>query len=123
MQFVSYLNQLLLVWFRVHQVVFIVMLAAMMIFDFFLLEGWATFWPMIVWSLLFGIHFMIFRAQTVDDAWAEERLIFEVYRPWDTGHIDAIKRSPFGKSVYRTERGRIDKKNRPADTDGESRGR
>ena len=51
---------------------------------------------------------MIFRAQNVDDEWLEEKIIFDVYRPWDYGHIDQIKRNPFGKSIYRTEKGKVD---------------
>ena len=107
------LNRVLLRSYRAHQMVFIVAIAAMLVVDFFWLNGWATFWPMIVWSGLFGCHFMIFKAQTTTDQWVEQRVIFEVYRPWDTGHIEEIKNSPFGSSMYRTELGRVDKNGNP----------
>ena len=111
------LNRTLLLTFRLHQILFLVLLMVMMIVDFFFLEGWATFWPMIIWSAIFGIHFMIFRAQSVDDKWVRERLIFNIYRPWDTGHVEAIRERPFGKSIYRTEIGRIDEQGKPRNTD------
>ena len=79
----------------------------MMIVDFFFLTGWATFWIMIFWSMLFGIHFMIYRSQRVDEEWLEERMLFDVYRLWDYGHIEEIRKNPFGRSIYRTEDGRV----------------
>ena len=50
----------------------------------------------------------IFRAQAVDDEWLKEKMAFSVYRLWDYGHIREIKRNPFGRSIYRTEDGRLD---------------
>ena len=109
------LNRLLLSSYRPHQVVFILGFAAMLVIDMFWLQGWATFWVMICWSTVFGVHFMVHRAQTVDEHWVYERTVFEVYRPWDTGHIEEIKNSPFGKSIYRTELGRVDEKGDPVE--------
>ena len=57
---------------------------------------------------------MVFRSQTVDERWVQETDdLRDVQRPWDTGHIQDIKKSPFGKSIYRTELGRIDGEGRP----------
>lgn len=108
------LNRIVLAAYRWHQIGFLAGLAALIVIDIAFLEGWGTFWIMLSWSTVFGVHFMIFRAQTVDERWAHERMIFEVYRPWDTGHIEEIRNSPYGKSIYRTELGRIDKKGRDA---------
>jgi Ca2+/Na+ antiporter len=102
-------NKVLLAYYRLHQMAFMLGLAAMLVVDFFFLDGWATFWLMVAWSLLFGVHFMVFRSQAVDEEWVQERIIFEVYRPWDYGHIDEIKNNPYGLSPYRTELGRVDK--------------
>ncbi len=114
---IDWLNQVLLASYRWHQTLFVVGLGAMMVVDFFFLDGWATFWPTMAWCMIFGIHFMIFRSQMVDDEWARERLIFEVYRPWDTGHIEEIRNRPFGKSIYRTELGRVDRDKRSQKVD------
>jgi hypothetical protein len=84
-----------------------------MVVDFFYLEGWATFWLLAGWSLVFGVHFMVYQSQAVDEEWVREKIIFEVYRPWDHGHVDEIKNNPYGKSIYRTELGRVDKDGKP----------
>lgn len=106
-------NRFLLASFRWHQFVFILALAAMAVIDFVFLAGWATFWVMVSWSMAFGVHFMVFRSQVIDEAWFEERLIFDVLRPWDYGHIDDIKNDPHGRSIYRTELGRVDADGKP----------
>ena len=112
------LSRSFLVWYRPHQAAYLTALAAMVIVDFFWLDGWATFWPMAVWSTLFGFHFMVVRSLTVDETWAQDRALLETYRPWDTGHIEVIKNRPFGKSIYRTELGRIDSKDKASGSRG-----
>jgi hypothetical protein len=102
------INKVLMVYYRLHQMAFMLGLGAMLVVDFFFLDGWSTFWVMVAWSLVFGVHFMVFRSQAVDEKWVRERIIFEVYRPWDYGHIDEIKNNPYGLSPYRTELGRVD---------------
>lgn len=103
------LNFFFLKYFRRHQFIFLIGISVMLVVDFFLLKEWATFWLMISWSMVFSVHFMIFRSQNVSDEWLEEKMIFDVYRPWDYGHIDQIKKDPFGKSIYRTEQGKLNK--------------
>ena len=71
------INILILKYFQLHQFVFFAGISILLLIDFFLLEEWATFWIMIFWAMAFGIHFMIFRAQNVDEEWLEEKIIFE----------------------------------------------
>jgi hypothetical protein len=52
--------------------------------------GWWTFWPMLVLAGLIGLHFLIFKAVTVDDAWAAERAEALNIKSYDRGHIDTI---------------------------------
>jgi hypothetical protein len=106
-------NKLLMASYRWHQSLFMLGMAALATVDFLFLEGWSTFWVMIAWGLLFGVHFMAFRSQVVDEKWVRERIIFEVYRPWDHGHVDEIKNNAFGRSIYRTELGRVDDDGKP----------
>ena len=89
--------------------IFLAGLSLLLIIDFFFLKKWGTFWIMLVWSMLFGIHYLFFRSQEVDDERLNEKMIFSVYRLWDYGHIGEIKKNPYGRSIYRTEDGRIDK--------------
>tara|TARA_B100001123_G_C15111559_1_gene947681 strand:- start:222 stop:539 length:318 start_codon:yes stop_codon:yes gene_type:complete len=87
--------------------VFLFGIGGLMTVDFFFWEKWATFWIMVGWSMIFGIHYLVFKSQAIDDEWLEEKMLFNVYRLWDYGHIGEIKRNPFGKSVYRTEKGLV----------------
>ena len=112
-------NALLIKYYRRHQFAFFIGIGLLLVVDFFLFDEWATFWTMILWSMAFGVHFMIFKSQNVDDDWVEEKLIFDVYRPWDYGHIEQIKKNPYGKSIYRTDKGKIDK-NRPSISSSEN---
>lgn len=113
MQTLERLNRALLATYRWHQPLFLAGLAVLGTIDLAFFDGWGTFWVMLSWGMVFGIHFMVFRAQTVDERWVAERTIFDVQRPWDTGHIQEIRKSPFGKSIYRTELGRVDEHGRP----------
>ncbi len=106
--------------FRLHQIIFMAGIGSLLIIDFFFLEKWGTFWVMLGWSMLFGIHYLFFRSQEVDDEWLKEKMIFNVYRLWDYGHIGEIKKNPFGRSIYRTEDGRIDKENEDDPPDSRS---
>ena len=60
-------NTLFLKYFQLHQFVSFGGLSILLLVDFFLPEELATFWIMIFWAMAFGVHFMNFRAQTVDD--------------------------------------------------------
>jgi hypothetical protein len=112
------INRAVLNCYRWHQMAFMVGLFALACADFFFFDGWSTFWAMVAWSLVFGVHFMIFRSQAVDEKWVRERIIFEVYRPWDYGHVDEIRNNPYGRSAYRTELGRVDDDGNPVDKKG-----
>ena len=87
------LNFFVLRIFRLHQVIFLAGLSLLLIIDFFFLEKWGTFWLMLVWSIVFGVHYLFFRAQAVDDEWLKEKMAFSVYRLWDYGHIREIRRT------------------------------
>ena len=105
-----------LISYRWHQVAFLLGMTVMTFADFFLMDGWATFWVMTAWSIIFGVHFMVFGSLSVDDKWVEERLFSGVYRPWDSGHIDHIRNNPYGRSAYRTEFGRLDENGKAVKT-------
>ncbi len=56
--------------------------------------GWWTFWPLAAWSVLFGAHYLVHKARTVDDAWVEERTDDVRSKSYDAGHIDTIRKDP-----------------------------
>lgn len=113
-------NKAFLASYRWHQMGFLLGISALAVVDFIFLDEWATFWVMIAWSLLFGVHFMIHRSQAVDEKWVRERIIFDVYKPWDYGHVDEIRNNPYGRSAYRTELGRVDDDGNPVTPQGGS---
>ncbi len=80
------------------------MLAAGIV-DVLLLDGWGSFWLMLGWSFVFGLHFLIYKGVTASEEWVEERIERVSDRPWDSGHVEAIRSQPFGRSPYRTEGG------------------
>lgn len=99
--------------FEPHRLSFYCGMGLMLLVDIFMLDGWGTFYPMLVWSALFAIHFLTFRTLTVEEEWVEQRLEKVGDQPWDTGHIQEIKKNPFGRSPYRTEEGRVGERRDP----------
>ena len=55
-------------------------------------SGWWTFWPLAAWGVLLGVHYLVHKARTVDDAWVDERAADLRSKSYDAGHIDAIKK-------------------------------
>ena len=91
-----------------HRLAFFGGMASMFVVDVVLLPGWSTFYPMLVWTVVLSVHFLVYRSLTVDARWVDERVEKVGYQPWDTGHIQEIRKNPYGRSPYRTEEGRVD---------------
>lgn len=101
--------------YQTHRLTYFAGMAVLFVVDVVALAGWATFYPMLVWSAVLAVHFLTYRSLTVDDAWVDERLSKVRDQPWDTGHIQEIRRNPFGRSPYRTEEGRVGERRDPPD--------
>ncbi len=54
--------------------------------------GWWSFWPIAVWSVALGVHYLIYKSRTVDERWADERTADLRSKSYDAGHIDTIAR-------------------------------
>jgi hypothetical protein len=52
--------------------------------------GWWTFWPMLALAFLLGLHFLLYKAVSVDEAWADERVEDLNVKSYDRGHINSI---------------------------------
>ncbi|MBE0624390.1 MAG: 2TM domain-containing protein [Burkholderiales bacterium] len=63
---------------------------------------WWAFWPLIAWGLVLMIHFLVFRAATVDDSWVDERVQDLRGKSYDLGHMDVIRDNP-APSIGRDE--------------------
>jgi hypothetical protein len=58
--------------------------------------GWWSFWPLAVWGVVLGVHYLVHKSRTVDDGWVEERTADLRSKSYDAGHIDTIARGAAG---------------------------
>jgi hypothetical protein len=56
-------------------------------------SGWWSFWPLAVWSVALGIHYMFHKARSVNDSWVAERTADLHSKSYDVSHIDRIAES------------------------------
>jgi len=55
---------------------------------------WWAFWPLTVWGVPLVVHYLIYKASTIDDAWVEERTAELHGKSYDFSHIADIQRKP-----------------------------
>lgn len=53
---------------------------------------WWAVWPLVIWGLGVMVHFLVYRAGTVDDAWVEERIEDLRSKSYDLSHMDDIRK-------------------------------
>lgn len=70
---------------------------------------WSAFWPMMIWTIAYAVHFLIFKGTHVDPDWVEERVERLTDEAKDFSHIEAIR----GDYTTRDRR-----PSRPRDGDG-----
>lgn len=51
---------------------------------------WWSFWPLAAWGVVLAVHYLIYKARSVDEAWVEERTADLHSKSYDAGHIDQI---------------------------------
>lgn len=51
---------------------------------------WWSFWPLAIWGVAFAVHYLIYKARTVDESWVEGRTADLHSKSYDAGHIDQI---------------------------------
>ncbi len=76
--------------YPVHRNVFILFNVGLTIANVLTGAPWWAVWPLLVTGLIFTVHYLIYKANVVDDAWVEERVADLHYKSYDQGHIDAI---------------------------------
>jgi hypothetical protein len=54
--------------------------------------GWWSFWPVGVWGVVLGVHYMVYKTRSVDESWVEERTADLHSKSYDASHIDDIAR-------------------------------
>jgi hypothetical protein len=88
-------------YFRPHAWVYgiAVVLASMLALG--AVELW-LFWPLMVWTVLFLLHFLVVKSLDVDSDWVAERTEKTAMKAFDIGHIETIRES-YEKSASRLE--------------------
>ncbi len=51
---------------------------------------WWSFWPIAAWSVAFGVHYLVHKARTTDERWADERAADLYSKSYDASHMDRI---------------------------------
>ena len=52
---------------------------------------WWAFWPLLVWAIVLGSHYLIYKSKRVDERWVEERTDDVRSKSYDRAHIDSIQ--------------------------------
>jgi hypothetical protein len=77
--------------FRLHLWLFVLGNLALNAANWFVGDNWWAFWPLAVWSLALGTHYLIFKSKRVDERWVEERTEDVRSKSYDRAHIDSIE--------------------------------
>ena len=77
--------------FRRHLAAFLLVNGALTVANVYTGAPWWAFWPLIIWAFALMIHFLVYRATTVDDAWVEDRILDLRSKSYDLSHIDSIR--------------------------------
>ncbi|OFX00371.1 MAG: hypothetical protein A3D94_22245 [Alphaproteobacteria bacterium RIFCSPHIGHO2_12_FULL_66_14] len=52
---------------------------------------WWAMWPLLATGLALGLHYILFKAFTVDEQWVEERVQDLTLKSYDRSHIESIR--------------------------------
>lgn len=52
---------------------------------------WWSFWPIFAWGIVFCVHYLVHKARTADESWADERVADLRSKSYDIGHIESIE--------------------------------
>ncbi len=88
-------------YFRPHAWVYGIAVLLALMLALASVELW-LFWPMMVWTILFLVHFLVAKSLDVDSDWVAERTEKTAMKAFDIGHIETIRES-YEKSSSRFE--------------------
>ena len=52
---------------------------------------WWALWPLLIWGVLFSVHFFFYKSVTVDEEWADERIDELRWKSYDLGHVEDLE--------------------------------
>jgi hypothetical protein len=74
-----------------HLGIFIALNVALTLANIVTGRPWWAVWPLIISSFVLALHYFLYRATAVDDAWVESRITELNLRSYDRSHIEDIK--------------------------------
>lgn len=77
-------------YYELHRAIFIGLNVALTGANIYTGKPWWALWPLLVTGAIFTLHFLIYKAVTVDDRWVDQRAADLYDKSYDQGHIDAI---------------------------------
>lgn len=80
--------------FKQHLVAYVALNVVLTGINIYTGAPWWAVWPLLIWGFLLMLHFLIYRATSVEDAWVEERMLDLRSKSYDMGHIDDIRKHP-----------------------------
>jgi hypothetical protein len=76
--------------FRLHLGAFVVVNLALNAANWFAGGDWWAFWPLVVWGLVLGAHYLAYKSKRVDERWVKERTDDVRSKSYDRAHMDSI---------------------------------
>jgi hypothetical protein len=77
--------------FRLHLWAFVLVNLALNAANAFFGGDWWAFWPLLVWGLVLGGHYLVYKSKRVDARWVEERTEDVRSKSYDRAHMDSIE--------------------------------
>jgi len=88
---------------RRHLLLFLGVNATLNLVNYFVGTGWWAFWPLAAWSILFMIHYLRYKAATVDEQWVDDRAAELRLKSYDRDHIEKIAAHGPGAAARNSE--------------------
>ncbi|MCG6875772.1 MAG: 2TM domain-containing protein [Betaproteobacteria bacterium] len=89
--------------FRRHVALYAGGAVALNAMNYFVGSGWWAFWPLAAWSMLLLIHYLRYKAASVDEEWVEERTAELRLKSYDRDHIENIAAHGPGAAAGKSE--------------------
>lgn len=110
-----------------HRALFIAVNVVITAINVWMGAPWWGVWPLLITGALFTLHFLIYKASMVDEAWVNERAADLYDRSYDQGHIDSIAEhhaleTPFERKRREAKERREQRERRMAARGGKRRG-
>jgi len=77
--------------FQAHTFFYIVAMFIWLIANLFFPGDWSAFWPLMIWSIVYMVHYMTYKMAHIDQDWVDERVLRIADEAKDYGHIENIR--------------------------------